>query len=71
MKITEARKKFKICKSLLWEYNILQATIRAIDKTNKETKIEPIESPNGLISYYENMRKRLIKIEMEFDTLLK
>jgi hypothetical protein len=74
MKYAEAKKKHQKIAGLMAEYNLLKATIRAIDRSNKESKVDltpEVETQRGLESFYDNMKRRLTKIEMEFDNLLK
>ena len=65
MTITEVRKKVKKCKDLLSEYNTIYVTLRAVKRMDKEGIVKENEE------YVSNMERRLLKIEEQFNTLLK
>jgi hypothetical protein len=66
MKATEVKKKIKELKTLLNEYSTIKATINFIEKDKMS-----IDIVLDVKIYIENLKKRLVKIETEFDNLLK
>jgi N-methylhydantoinase B/oxoprolinase/acetone carboxylase alpha subunit len=61
MKINEARKKVEKLKKLMSEYGTTDTLIKAMEKMGNEAE--------G--TFLQNLKRRRINIEIEFDTLLK
>jgi hypothetical protein len=68
MKTGTVIKRIKTLKNLLYEQVIVKATIKCMEKDEKENILDMTPEQR---QYLNNLKKRLITIEKDFDKILK